>query len=427
MPLTLKVLSFKGQPASQSAIVIDEQGGTIGRSEGNTLVLPDPEKFVSRQHATISVKNGLYYLTDCSLSGVFINDEESALHSETRCLTDGMSLRIGDYEIAVSIDAVQASEFFVFDQPDITPENNFFLGTNDFGNNRLMSEHSSPFVKHEELIQTTDDKFEPSFESQLQGSSVLFDNFIAPAVSSDPFANDEIPEGFSFEDLLAESPRPASVARETVNAPATSEPKPIKQQAAAPSLPDTALFDAFLQGTSVFFHSSQTDPPSNTLYRVGQMFRHLIMGTVAVLRNRTQFKSNLHLDRTLIQAADNNPLKFAITPDEVIRNFLDNKTDGFLGSIEAIDQGFDDMISHQLAMQAGIEAAVADLLDNLNPANVEKQIDQGIVLQKKAKCWDKYEEIYRYTSEATKENFFGAAFADAYEQKIKELAKRHYR
>lgn len=435
MPLTLKVLSFKGRSSSQAAVIIDSQG-TIGRSDGNTLILPDPEKFVSRQHATINMQNGLYYLTDCSLSGIFIDDQENALHEDSQQLLDGMLLRIGEYEIAVSIDS-PPQDFaanFPFAHTEVPQSTDYFFPTSDFSENRLLNEQSSPFAKHEELIQSADEDFQPTFESQLQGSSsVLFDNFIAPAVTTNPFAVDEIPENFSFEDLLAspaaQTPKThtadTSLHELMANESTAPESVKIKQASAEPS--SNELFEAFLQGTGTNYRGS-TESLTNTMYRVGQIFTHFISGTVAVLRNRTAFKSYLRFDMTIIQATENNPLKFAVTTDDVIRQFLENKNNGFMDSIESIDQGFDDMINHQLAMQRGIEAALAELLKTLDPENIEKQIEQGILLQKKAKCWDKYEEIYRNTANEATENFFGTAFAEAYQQQMKLLAtKRHHR
>ncbi len=84
MSLILKVLSFKNKPITEiDAVSIGNNGGSIGRSDDNALVLPDTEKFVSRHHATISVENGCYYLSDTSLSGVYINGQEPPLNNAT--------------------------------------------------------------------------------------------------------------------------------------------------------------------------------------------------------------------------------------------------------------------------------------------------------------------------------------------------------
>ena len=55
MSLTIKVLSFKGQPITEIIPVsFGKDGGGIGRSDDNKLILPDKEKFVSRHHAQVS-------------------------------------------------------------------------------------------------------------------------------------------------------------------------------------------------------------------------------------------------------------------------------------------------------------------------------------------------------------------------------------
>jgi type VI secretion system FHA domain protein len=243
-------------------------------------------------------------------------------------------------------------------------------------------------------------------------------------VTSNPFAPPEaIPENFSFEDLLAESP-PQQHTPTTAAAPPPLVKHPLAEQRV---MPNNVAFDAFLKGVGIQYRPYRPEPLTDTLYRVGQMFRHLIIGAVSVLRSRTAFKSSFRINMTLIKATNNNPLKFTVATDDIIRQFLDNKSDGFLGSIEAIDQGFNDMVNHQQAMEAGIQAAVAELLKSFDPKLIEKQLDQGIVLQKKAKCWDKYQEIYRRGASEAMENFFTDTFAEAYQQKMAELqGNRHH-
>ena len=81
-------------------------------------------------------------------------------------------------------------------------------------------------------------------------------------------------------------------------------------------------------------------------------------------------------------------------------------------------------MNHQLAMQAGIQASLTDLLKSFDPRVIEKQFEQGIVLQKKAKCWEKFEETYLNTVEDAVENFYGDEFVKAYEQQIKKLTNQ---
>ena len=572
MSLTLTVLSFKNRPLSETKTAfIGSEGGSIGRSDDNTLMLPDTEKFVSRHHASIKAENGAYYLTDTSLSGVHINGEEPALHNATERLNNGMVLKIGEYEIAV---AITSNEPVVDDFPlafePITPTYAEFLSVDEpwveaesFGANSLMTDN---FPSHEELVQTESDRQPINFKSHLEGNqSPLFDSYIAPSIISSPVASstNTIPENFSFDDLFSTTeheptnqvinkptvnddfddffgtaisgtgkeidssapiseiaiehnheaiepvelfaskniprdepplvsiptePNLRSLVDETsiglnqpsnsfdlftdhdssiepltenahkigavewtdersptfdlepsfsanVDAPAFTSPetnshhedkklapKPVAENT-KPAPADSVLFNAFLQGAKIEHSKIQPEQQAETLHRIGQMFRKLIDGTVAVLRSRAEFKSLCRVNMTVIKAADNNPLKFTVSTDDVLRQLLENKTDGFLTSTVAIEESFNDIMNHQLAMQAGIQASLADLLQTFDPKVIEKQFEQGLVLQKKAKCWESYEKTYHNTVEDAVENFFGDAFVDAYEKQMRLLTK----
>jgi type VI secretion system FHA domain protein len=190
-----------------------------------------------------------------------------------------------------------------------------------------------------------------------------------------------------------------------------------------PAPTDSVVFNAFLQGAKLDGTKIQPEQQAETLHRIGQMFRKLIDGTVAVLRSRAEFKSLCRVNMTVIQATNNNPLRFTVSTDDVLRQLLENRTDGFMASTTAIEESFNDIMNHQLAMQAGIQASLTDLLHSFDPKIIEKQFEQGLVLQKKAKCWESYEKTYHNTVEEAVENFFGEAFVDAYEKQMRLLTK----
>ncbi|MEQ1531478.1 MAG: type VI secretion system-associated FHA domain protein, partial [Methylococcales bacterium] len=75
----------------------------------------------------------------------------------------------------------------------------------------------------------------------------------------------------------------------------------------------------------------------------------------------------------------------------------------------------------QLAMQAGIKASLAHLLKTFDPDSLEKRFTQGILLQKNAKCWERYKASYQDTANEALDNFFGDAFVTAYEKQMKIL------
>jgi type VI secretion system protein len=416
MALILTVISFKTQALAQPlTATFTEDGGTIGRSESNTLVLPDTERFVSRQHATVSYQNGGYYVTDSSLSGIYLDNQAQALHNSTAQIFDGSRLKIGEYEIAVSIIEDEPEQIFAFSAPPpdtaLLPDEDNALFNDNASHNSLLNADEPVIIKHEDLFATDSNPFADSFESQLeQNRSPIFDSYIPPQATKPTGAAEEIPENLSIDDLFADS---STAEKVTVNIEAATPPSTLAVNPEA--------FTAFLQGAGMTEVNLPPKQVNEAMQRVGKMFRKLVSGTVGLLRSRAEFKSLLRVNMTVIRTANNNPLKFAVSTDDVIKQLLENKAGAFLEATSAVDEGFNDIMNHQLAMQAGIQAALTDLLQHFNPELIEREFQQGLVLQKKSKCWEKYCETYQATAENAVENFFGDAFIKAYETQMKIL------
>lgn len=82
--------------------VFGENGGTIGRGEGNDWILTDP--FISSRHLLVTHKRGEYYIRDTSTNGTFVNDPKMKKRRRGNVrLKDGDTLYIGRYVIRVSI------------------------------------------------------------------------------------------------------------------------------------------------------------------------------------------------------------------------------------------------------------------------------------------------------------------------------------
>jgi type VI secretion system FHA domain protein len=104
--LTIRAVSFKGRPLDRELTArFEEAGGTIGRGESNTLVLSDPERFISRTHATISFQAGGYLITDTGTKNpVVVNGRPLGSGSQAR-LGDGDQIKVGDYILQVAVTA----------------------------------------------------------------------------------------------------------------------------------------------------------------------------------------------------------------------------------------------------------------------------------------------------------------------------------
>jgi len=107
--LTIRAVSFKGRPLDRELLArFEEAGGTIGRGEINTLVLSDPERFISRTHATISFQAGGYLITDTGTKNpVVVNGRPLGSGSQAR-LGDGDQIKVGDYILQVNLTAPSA-------------------------------------------------------------------------------------------------------------------------------------------------------------------------------------------------------------------------------------------------------------------------------------------------------------------------------
>lgn len=104
--IRLQVTAVQGLPPTQAlAADFDEFGGDIGRADGNVLVLPDPDKYVSRIHATIVFRAGCYRIVDKgSATPVLVNGKPVG-NGRDAVLKTGDELRIAGYTLRVA-DAV---------------------------------------------------------------------------------------------------------------------------------------------------------------------------------------------------------------------------------------------------------------------------------------------------------------------------------
>ena len=133
---------------------------------------------------------------------------------------------------------------------------------------------------------------------------------------------------------------------------------------------------------------------------------------------------------TMIRAAENNPFKFSVGVDDALSNLLFRHSRGYLPPIQAAQEALDDVQAHQMAMLAGLRAALQALLGHFDPAALERKVrtesmmDNLVPMAKKAKCWDSFNKVYAEVSADTADDFmnlFGPIFSRAYEDQVARL------
>ena len=101
--ITLTVVALNNTPADGTLQAhFDELGGLIGRAETNQLVLPDPERMVSRVTAQVAYRNGSFAIIDRGSNPITLNGRALASGREAP-LAAGDRIGICGYELGVTM------------------------------------------------------------------------------------------------------------------------------------------------------------------------------------------------------------------------------------------------------------------------------------------------------------------------------------
>jgi type VI secretion system protein ImpI len=99
--------------------------------------------------------------------------------------------------------------------------------------------------------------------------------------------------------------------------------------------------------------------------------------------------------QTMIQALDNNPLKFAPTSDDALKIMFGPRTSGYLEAKRAFEGAFKDLKTHQVNTFAAMQQAVRMLVEDLDPQALEEAAGPegrlaGLLGSRKRRLWDLY-------------------------------------
>jgi len=470
MSLTLKITSYQSQVlGADGCKVFSDSGGSVGRAQGNAWVLPDPERFISGCHFTVSLNNGTCLLTDTSTNGVYINDSATPVgNGNSVALNDGDRLKFGDYEVEVSIDAESSDSAPLDTWPDQNQHDDDQLR---FGAAGVHSPSASTDPLDFGSLPAGDDydPFEVPAEQPLQQAGAAADHspsiegfFKAPEARNENTPDEIIPEEWwketSYPDAGADRnddalqqqspvqkipdespavPAPAQAAQ-PAPPPITTEPA-VPRQAEQPQPAERVgaggsvdgLYAIFLQGAGLDLASAGQVDAREAMRNYGQLFRTVVQGMMEVLMARASLKSEFRMSLTTIRPVENNPLKFSPSIDDAMRNLFLSQGSGYLSPADAVKEGFEDIKCHQMAMMAGMQAAFAEMMRSFSPEIFEDIPVKGgaraalMSVNKKARNWEAYCEFYSkvtHDADSSFQQLFGEHFAIAYEEQIQRLS-----
>lgn len=468
-------LSFQATgavPGTAGPVTMRGSSLTIGRDDNNDLTLPDPDQMISRRHCVIERKGDIVVAIDLSSNGTFLNYSKSPLGKREAPLNNGDILTIGRYELVVTIGRAESRDPLadipppaqgeaVMDGPgqgvdDLLAPVDGRGAEGDFLDELLESPAESRTAKS--LFPETDDDILPPLGDE--------DDPILPAAPDDPFApagashgqpghehSDSfappkpaqplIPDDFDEELGLAprsqpaaqtpipeaDPPPPATEATEAAPpAAARAEPEP---RGPAPSAPAASRDAAALFLAELGLEPGDIDAEelAAVMTRLGRVTRILIAGVRELLMTRAAIKSEFPIERTMISAAGNNPLKFSVSEEQAIRAVALEKDKGYIDGESAAEEALRDIRAHEIGMVTGMQAALRSVLDKLDPAILEERLSKdrglaGIIQGRKARYWEAYKAKYDELKEQAEEDFetfFGREFARAYLEQMKNL------
>jgi FHA domain-containing protein len=106
--LVIRAVSLAGQPLSHAITArFDAAGGTVGRSDSNTLALPDPRRHISRLQAEVVCKDGRYLMRNAGNANPISVNDTSLAPGASAPVTHGDELQIGAYVLRVTLESPQ--------------------------------------------------------------------------------------------------------------------------------------------------------------------------------------------------------------------------------------------------------------------------------------------------------------------------------
>jgi len=151
-----------------------------------------------------------------------------------------------------------------------------------------------------------------------------------------------------------------------------------------------------------------------------------------VLMARAMTKRESRLEMTVLGAQANNPLKFFPDAESALSQMLTNALSGYMPPVKSIGSAFEDLKAHELAVIAGMRAALDGVLARFNPALIEAKEPEGVMdkmmaTTRKARLWDRmvalHEDILREADDDF-QHLFGEKFSAAYEDQIGRLHRK---
>ena len=418
MAIKLRVISDQHRELGELRTrVFGVNGGSIGRAPDNDWILPDAKRVVSGHHCEIEYRNGSYWIKDISTNGVFINDaEEPASQGGPVELTDGDRLRLGDYEIVVSVD--KRTDFLPSPGEESTASKSLDSGIGaKLDLNNLIrargaddsgSVRNAFGVKMASRVRQLDDSTDEQEPPPPPGAPPDADW----AMKTRPVTKQELAE---------------ALARRKGRSDARERSAPYHQQASTWTDLRSAL-QAFCRGAGIEIGSLTPEAQSMLPLLAGQLLREAVVGLIDLQQTRNKD----HPGGTQA-ATGSNPLRTSQSVEQALQRLFESYGRLAGGPVDSMREVFVEIRDHDAASSGATSAALHELLGQLAPANVADQFERGRSRalapgqDPRPKYWEHYLEFYRVLTQGGMDGLphqFTEMFQRAYTKAREELRNR---
>jgi type VI secretion system FHA domain protein len=409
MALRLEIVSRHRQSLGERGIKeFGPDGGTIGRSLESDWVLPDGQRYMSSRHASVDFRSGSYYIIDTSTNGVYINDaEEPVGRGNPQRLFNGDRIRMGDYEMSVTIDELDSTREQLADTKHVDPvDRAMHVEAPEPTTYDLVDAYEITGVGIEYLLDEDEAQtLNPPLASNSAGSSDDTPELSLAEDSGPRRTSNATPRQTAQSSAAKTSSQPEQRkrrARSSHKAQAQAKPAPRHKQASAPgrSAGAATALDAFFKGAGLAAQRMDDKQAQLTLHVLGQLFRETIVGLTENLHLRSAQKNALRQPNTTIQPRANNPLKFSAGVDEAMTHLIFREESAeYLSAVDSVREAFGDVKLHQQCVLHAIQIAVSKYVARLDPDQLEEKFSSGkrgplMNAANKLKYWDFYKDLY---------------------------------
>jgi type VI secretion system FHA domain protein len=367
----------------------------------------------------VDFRAGAYILVDTSSNGTYVNGAQVPLGKyHDYALKDGDYVRLGEYELLVSIDQTnyfppEESAIVAYDGQ--SPSSAVKKSTaNDLGADLDLSQLLEPSG-----LSIADSGARPR---DLYGQS------LPPSHTPEPADGGVTPWHMMTRPLKVDTPK--------VEAPRASS---VIENSPSPNLSRSqslALYEgdfdiglaAFCRGAGIEPRSVSPDARGAALQLAGQLLREAVLGLMDLNQGRNEFRNKFRIPAPPSADAADSPLNLSKGVDEALVRLLTTISTR-AGSVEAIRDNFRELKAQNTAALSATRAAFEEFLGRVDPKELEQRFDRagkrGVFGgQSKAKYWDLYAELFAGLAQRPADGFphvFTETFTKAYETRMRAL------